>query len=128
VSASSEIHRFPIRVDKGLRPLFAVLGMAAGLDWVEVGPDDVGVTMGWAFRATIPRTAIVSARRRKNAYGGLGVHGWRGRWLVNGSWKGIVELDLGDGVRSRVLGVPMRLTKLLLSLDDPEAFLAAVGP
>jgi hypothetical protein len=33
-----------------------------------------------------------------------GVHGWRGRWAVNGSSKGMVELTIDPPVRARVTG------------------------
>lgn len=58
---------------------------------------------------------------------GWGAHGWRGRWLVNGSSKGIVVLEIDPVARGRVLGFPVRVRDLALSLEDPEGLCEALG-
>lgn len=63
------------------------------------------VQMGWGFRATIPLSSIKKAEPNHDTVYGWGVHGWRGRWLVNGSSKGIVKLTLDPRVRAYVAGV-----------------------
>jgi hypothetical protein len=87
----------------------------------------------------------VAARRQRSKYGAdradshikdakpntdrvytRGVHGWRGRWLVNGSAKGMVELTIDPPVRAYVAGVPITLRTLWVSVTDP--LIAAVGP
>jgi len=73
--------------------------------------------MGWAFRAHFPQSAVANATRR-------GVHGFAGRWLVNGSGDGILAIDLAATQRARVLGVPVRLRQLLVSVNDPDALAA----
>jgi hypothetical protein len=50
-----------------------------------------------------------------------GVHGFGGRWLVNGSGDRILTINLEPMQRARVLGIPVRLRQLLVSIDDPEA-------
>ena len=57
-----------------------------------------------------------------------GAHGWRGRWLVNGSSKGIVELTIDPRVRAYVMGVPVKLRTLWVSVTDPDALIAAAAP
>jgi hypothetical protein len=59
--------------------------------------------------------------------GGIGVHGWAGRWLVNGSTKGVVAIDIDPPARGYVMGFPVRLRQLAVGLADPEGFLAAIG-
>ena len=59
--------------------------------------------------------------------GGTGVHGWAGKWLVNGSTKGLVIMDIDPPARGYVLGFPVRLRQLAVSTADPEGFLAAIG-
>ena len=49
------------------------------------------------------------------------MHGFAGRWLVNGSGNGILAIDLQPPQRAHVLGVPVKLRQLLVSVDDPEA-------
>jgi hypothetical protein len=59
--------------------------------------------------------------------GGIGVHGWRGAWLVNGAASGLVSITVDPPVRAWAVGVPVRLRQLTVSLEDPDAFRAALG-
>ena len=51
--------------------------------------------------AEIPRDHIASFSPGRGMVLGWGVHGWRGRWLVNGSSKGLVRLEIDPAVRAR---------------------------
>ncbi|MDT5095310.1 MAG: hypothetical protein QOH60_4673 [Mycobacterium sp.] len=84
--------------------------------------------MGWGFRATIPLNSISEAKPNNDRVYSRGVHGWRGRWLVNASSKGMVELTIDPSARAHVIGVPVTLRTLWVSVTDPEALIAAVGP
>jgi hypothetical protein len=120
--------RFAIRVDPSFRGLFAALGAGSRHDVVELGDQWVQVRLGWLFKVRIPRTTVASVQHHADMFGGWGAHGWRGRWLVNGSSAGIVELDLEPGQRAWLLGVwPLTLRVLYVSLEDPDGFLAAIG-
>jgi hypothetical protein len=120
--------RFDIRYAPVLRPLFTALGMGPGTSRVTVTEDELRAVMGWAFRGRIARHAIVSARpARTPVILGIGVHGWGGRWAVNGSRAGAVRLEVDPPARAHVCGVPVRLRTLWLSLDDPGGFLAALA-
>ena len=63
---------------------------------------------------------------------GVHEHGGRGRWLVNGSAEGLVELGIDPPSRvspsiDTMFGLgPSRVNQLTLSLDDPDGFIAAV--
>jgi hypothetical protein len=83
--------------------------------------------MGWAFHADIPLASVAGSRRYRGLVGGIGVHGWRGRWLVNGAATGLVDLDIEPPARGYVLGVPVRLRLLRLSLERPDDFLTALA-
>jgi hypothetical protein len=106
--------------------LLSVLGLGPAFSRVELDGDTLRVAMGWAFRATVPVSRIIEARPRSGLVGGIGVHGWRGRWLVNGAAAGLVTLTIDPEVRARVV-VPVRLRVLSLSLEDPDGVLAALG-
>jgi hypothetical protein len=54
------------------------------------------------------------------------VHGFAGRWLVNGSGDGIVSLELRPAQRAWVMGFPVRLRTLLVSVQDPAGLVAAL--
>ena len=120
--------RFAIRVDRWCRPLFVVLGIGPRFDHVDVDDATVTVRLGWSFVLRVDRSAIREVSRNGDVYGGWGAHGWRGRWLINGSSKGIVRIELDPRQRGRLLLLwPVRPSRLLVSLDDPEGFLAAIG-
>ena len=82
--------------------------------------------MGWAFRVVIPRSALGHVRCGDGRVLGWGVHGWRGRWLVNGSSHGLVSITIDPPAASRVIGVHGRLHELTVSLIDPDGFVEAV--
>jgi hypothetical protein len=123
--AVSEPQVFAFRYG-AFRLLLSALGMGPRYSRIELDADALRVRMGWAFAATVPRQHITGAESRSGPVGGIGVHGLRGRWLVNGAASGLVTLTIEPPVRARV-GVSVALAQLTLSLEDPEGFLAAVG-
>jgi hypothetical protein len=124
--ADTEKRTFPLFYGK-LRPLLVGLGMGPGFSGVELDGDTMHVRMGWAFRARVPRSSITGAEAVTGTVGGVGVHGWRGRWLVNGSMERIVGVDIEPSARAVAVGIPVHVHYLALSLEDPEGFLAAVA-
>ena len=123
----AETTTFAFRYDNWCGWILGMFGTGRRFSRVVVSDVDVDVQLGWAFRAVIPRSSIRSARRWHGRVWGWGAHGWRGRWLVNGSSKGIVVLDIDPAGRGRVSGFPVALRELALSLEDPEGFCAALG-
>jgi hypothetical protein len=83
---------------------------------------------GWAFKADVPRSSIADASQVDGPVWAWGAHGWRHRWLVNGSSKGLVRLTIAPRERGRCLGYPLRIGELTLSLAEPEEFVRAVSP
>ena len=119
--------RFRIRFT-GLNRALAVLGMTRSTSYVDVGTETVEVRMGLWFRARFDRVQVVSAEDAPHPLIlGWGVHGWRGRWLVNGSSSGIVRVVLEPSARARVIGVPVRLRELLVSVEDPAGLRATLA-
>lgn len=108
-------------------PVMTALGMGPRRSGVHLEDGEVLVRMGWAFAARIPRAAIVSASREPGRRISIGVHGWRGDWLVNGSSRGIVVLELNPPVSARAVGFGIRLRRLAVSLENPDAFLGELG-
>jgi hypothetical protein len=105
-----------IRYTPALVPMFRLIGLSPARSGVWVGRDSLRV-MG--FRAEIPRWAVREIGPDGAAVGGWGVHGWRGRWLVNGSSSGLVRLEIEPEVQAWVMGIPVRLRTLRLSLVAP---------
>jgi len=108
------------------RPLLSILGLGPAFSRVVVGTVSLSVHMGWGFRAEIPLTAITDARTDDRMVGGIGVHGFRGRWLVNGAASGLVAITIDPPARALVIGVPVKLRFLRVSVEDPDALLAAL--
>jgi hypothetical protein len=104
-----------------------------GVSGVAVGADEIRVRMG-SFKLDIPRGSVRSARRSQAKVGRTtGVHhGSGGRWLVNGSAEGLVEIAVDPPGRiapsiDTFFGLgPSRVNSLIVSLDDPDGFIAAV--
>lgn len=114
----------PLGYTPGLRPLFTVLGIGPARSGVRVDPDAVTVRMGWGFRVAVPRTSVRHVAPDGGPVGGWGVHGWGGRWLVNGSSAGLVRFEVDPPAPGRVLGVPVRIRVLRVSLEQPAELVA----
>jgi hypothetical protein len=113
--------------------LATLSGVGPSSSGVEVGTDQVRVRMGSAFQLDISRDHIQSVRRSQVRLGGTrGVHRRPGRWLVNGSAQGLVDVVIEPpGRTERGLGTMFLRAKvhvLTLSLADPDGFMAALQP
>ena len=107
-----------------------LLGGGPGRGGVAVGPAVLRVRMA-DFQLDIPRASVRSATRStRRIRGTIGVHGGRGRWLVNGSYNGLVELAIDPPCYlPRQLSTffrQMEVSSLTISLVDPDGFIAAV--
>ena len=105
-------------------------GGGPGRGGVEVDSAVVRVRMA-DFHLDIPRSSVRSATRSaRSVRGTIGVHGGRGRWLVNGSYNGLVELAIEPpSYTSRqpsTLFLRSKVSSLTISLVDPDGFIAAV--
>jgi hypothetical protein len=122
------VRRFPI-LFTGANKAMAVLGITQGSSHVEVDDVEVRVRMAWAFRASIPREHITAVAPFDSRVWGWGAHGWRGRWLVNGSARNLVELTIDPPARGRVLAFPIRrLRQLRVAVVDREGLIAELSP
>lgn len=120
--------RLPIRFERAYAVLSSALLLRPAAAYVELDEREVRVRMAWAFRARFPRAAVVAATPWTGRTLSRGVHGFRGRWLVNGAGTGIVEVTLRPAQRAWVLGFPIRLGTLLVSVEDPAALVAELVP
>jgi hypothetical protein len=118
---------FALDYSPGLLLLFRLLGMGPSRSGVWVGHESVRVAMGWGFRAEFPRRAVSEIGPDSAAVTGWGVHGWRGRWLVNGSSAGLVRLEIEPVAKAWVTGVPVQLRTLRLSLELPDGLTAMLS-
>jgi hypothetical protein len=132
----------------------ALAGPQFSDDEIVVAEDAVTVRLGTppAFSARIPRDAIATAERRPPLRGRTrGIHGRRGRWLVNRSAENLVRLRIDPAVPARIKLIPemvegaklpkgrlgkallrrftdreISLRELTVSVDRPDDFLASL--
>jgi hypothetical protein len=111
-----------------LLPLMAVAGAPPLTARIAIDGDELRVAMGWFwFRASVPLLSIVHARRSANSWLSVGVHtDMMGGWIVNGSPLGMVHLTIEPPAPGRFAGLPIQVSNLWLSPEEPEALLAAL--
>jgi hypothetical protein len=119
--------RFPIRFT-GANQLMGVVGMTPSRCYVDVDERQLRVRMGMWFELDAERTVVRSVEPDHGRVLGWGVHGWRGRWLVNGSSSGIVRITLAPSARGWMGPVPLRVRVLRVSVEDPAGLVAALAP
>ena len=118
---------FDIDYSRGNRFFMGLIGIGPRFSGVEIDDAEVRIRMGWGFHAHIALTSIQRVGATERPFFAWGAHGWRGRWLVNGSSKGIVALELDPPARGWAIGFPLRLRVVSISLADPEAFITALN-
>ncbi|ACC41260.1 hypothetical protein NJB18091_00250 [Mycobacterium marinum] len=106
----------PLSVPLGLGPKNCAVGVEAG---------NLHVRMGWAFAADIPVASIKSAALTNARVFAAGVHYSGGRWLVNGSGKGLVALMIEPPAQATAVFMSVRVRSLWISVTDPDALIAA---
>jgi hypothetical protein len=118
--------RFPIQFDTWYGILSSALFLPPASSYVEINDEEVRVQMGWAFRSRFSRTAVALAAETHERPLSRGVHGFAGRWLVNGSGRGILTINLTPAQHGYVMGFPVRLRQLMVSVAEPSALVAAL--
>jgi hypothetical protein len=126
-AASRDVARFPIRFDRWYGVFSSVLGLPPSTAYVEVDRAQVEVRMGWAFRSRFPRSAVASTSTLDIRPLSRGVHGFGGRWLVNGSGRGILRIHVNPVQRAYLMGVPIRLRELLVSVTERDLLMATLS-
>jgi hypothetical protein len=97
---------------------------------IEVGAGELRLRMA-DFKVDVPRASVRRAARSSHqARGTIGVHAKGGSWLANGSADGLVEIGINPPCRTErslsTLFRRMKVTELIVSLVDPDGFIAAV--
>jgi hypothetical protein len=115
-----------LRYERWFLPFSVPLGCGPKQSEVRIDGDSLHVKFGWGFRTQIPLSSITKAEPNNERVYAWGAHGFRGRWLVNGSSKGIVELTIDPPAKAYVMGVPIKLRLLDVSVTEPDALIEAV--
>jgi hypothetical protein len=122
------LRRFPISFDRWYGVFSSLLALPPSTAYVELDGTEVEVEvrMGWAFRSRFPLSAVASAAALDIRPLSRGAHGFGGRWLVNGSGRDILRIQLNPVQRAYLMGVPIRLRELLVSVTERPALAAAL--
>ena len=114
-----------LRYERWFLPFSVPFGLGPKQSEIRIADDVLHVKFGWGFRTAIPLSSITKVEPAEGRVTSWGAHGWRGRWLVNGSSKGMVELTIDPATTARVMGVPVTLSTLWLSVTEPEELIQA---
>jgi hypothetical protein len=109
--------RIPIKYSRTWAWLLTLCVLPPRSAFIEIEGETIRVRMGLAFRTRFTRGDISSVDARGPVVS-VGVHGWRGRWLVNGANRPIVRIVLALPTHAYVLGFRVQLRELLVSVDD----------
>lgn len=114
-----------MRYDRWYLPLSVPLGLGPKNSEMRIADGTLHVKMGWAFEAHVPVASITRAETTEERAFTAGVHYSSGRWLVNGSGKGLVTLTVEPPVKAKAAFRSVTLRSLVVSVTDPDALIAA---
>lgn len=116
---------FPMRFGTFRLGLVA-MGAGPRRSGVWIDGERVRVRLGALFTADLPLASVGAVGPDHQMVLGIGAHGWRGNWLVNGAASGIVRIEFDPPGRARVIGFPVKLRVLRVSMESPDALQAAL--
>jgi hypothetical protein len=113
--------------------LLKALGLGPGFAWIAVTRSELVVHMGWAFDLRVPRSQVAGVRPLRALAGfgqmlaGWGIHtNFAGTWYVNGAQTNLVRIDLAEAVRGRMMLIPVRVTRVVVSVQDVDGLIATL--
>jgi hypothetical protein len=81
------------------------------------------------YRVALPRAQIASAERAElKWYWGLGLRARGGTLALLGAHRGVVRIVLTEPYRTTLLKIPLKVTNLYISVEDPDGLIAALQP
>jgi hypothetical protein len=123
----TRVTRLPIKRSAWWAPLLWLFGATRNQSYIQIEQDVVAVRFGW-YRLVIPREQIVSAEAAHwPILGGIGWRtNFRGTIGLIGAYAPVIHLRIAPAERVRLLRIPVRLTDLYISVDQPDAVRAAL--
>ena len=119
--------RFPVLIRGRWWPLLMPFGVTQERAFVQVGERELRVCFGPLFDYRFPLEAVETvAPSRWPLWAGIGPRvNFRGTVAFVGAYENTVEVRFKERQRMRML-VPVPCQRLIVSLEDPEAFMAAL--
>ena len=123
--------RHPLTYPTGVvASLLRLMRIKAEDCYIDLGPAEAEVRLGWMFRQRFPATAIVSAERftgQVTPTTGARVQRLKGgRLTVMTMPEPLVALKLDPPQRLRVMRIPGTVREIIASVADPDALIADV--
>ena len=119
--------RFPVLIRGRWWPLLIPFGVTQERAFVQVGERELRVCFGPLFDYRFPLEAVETvAPSRWPLWAGIGPRvDFRGTVAFVGAYEKTVEVRFKERQRVRMI-VPVPCQRLVLSLEDPEGFVAAL--
>ena len=120
--------RFPVLIRGRWWPLLMPFGVTQERAFVQVGERELRVCFGPLFDYRFPLEAVErAAPARWPLWAGIGPRvDFRGMVAFVGAYEKTVEVRFKERQRVRMI-VPVPCQRLVLSLEDPEGFIAALA-
>jgi hypothetical protein len=122
-------HRFQIAITQLSQLLMIPFGVTRSRAYAQVQEGALRIRFGPMFDERVPLQNIKSAEVTKwPRWAGVGPRtNFRGTVGLVGSYGDVVRLTLKEPLSVHLFVVPVRCSRLYLSLDHPEAFLKEIG-
>ncbi len=121
------MRRFAIKRSPWWRPLLVLFGATAARAELAVERERLVARFGW-YRLEVPRAQVAAVESvRWPWWGGIGWRYWGGRLGLIGASAPVLCVRLASQHRARLLGIPLRVRELCISVDDPAAVRAALA-
>ena len=117
--------RIQIRYTRPWSWLLTILGAPPRWSDIRIKNGRARVRMSFMFRAKFDVRDVQSVDPYRPCVS-IGAHGWSGRWLVNGAHRPIARVLLSKPAPAFILGFPVALRELLVSVDDVGALRTAL--
>lgn len=120
-------HTFAITRSKWVRPLLWVMGATAGRSYVTVDGQRLHARFGY-YSLDVPLDHVTAAERSSwSLWSGIGIRtNLSNSIALVGSTDNVVRLRVQPPLRATVLKIPIQMTELYLSIDEPNRFLQVV--
>ena len=128
MTAKTKAQRFPILISPLWRALLLPFGVTAERSFAEIEDGRLRVRFGQVFDQQFPVDEVEGADlSRWPLWAGIGPRtNFRGNVGLIGTYVNTVEVRFKEPQRVRLL-FPLTCQRLYVSLEDPHAFIAALG-
>ncbi|HEX2281125.1 MAG TPA: hypothetical protein VHG52_05110 [Thermomicrobiales bacterium] len=128
MSATADTFAFEITRAGWVKWLLWLVGATSSRSYVTLDNGTLRARFGY-YTLEVPTQRITHAERSTWPWhSGIGIRtNMKDTIGLVGSYDNIVRLDIDPPVRASVLKIPVNVSRLYLSLDNPDRFLSAIN-